>query len=116
GQPAYNSGDRKDSRSLARRVIAAFEGYDYVVVPSGSCAGMLKMHYPALLAGDPEWAARAEAFAGKVFELVSFLTDIRGVDAVEAEFSGTVTYHDSCSGLRELGIARQPRALLASVK
>jgi L-lactate dehydrogenase complex protein LldE len=97
-------------------VIAAFEGYDYVVAPSGSCAGMLKKHYPALFSDDPDWRGRAEGLAGKTFELVSFLTDVRGVEKVSARHAGSVTYHDSCSGLRELGIKAQPRRLLGSVE
>ncbi|KAB2849620.1 MAG: (Fe-S)-binding protein [Hyphomicrobiaceae bacterium] len=116
GQPAYNSGDRADAAALARQTIEAFEGYDYVVAPSGSCAGTLKTHYPELLGADPQWAARARAFAGKVHELVSFLVDVRGVKSLQARFERSVTYHDSCSGLRELGIQKQPRALLASVE
>src|SRR3990172_5754947 len=72
GQPAYNSGDRGDARQIAQQVIAAFEPYDYVVAPSGSCGGMLKVHYPALLADDGAWSERAKAFAGKAFEIVSF--------------------------------------------
>jgi L-lactate dehydrogenase complex protein LldE len=115
GQPAYNSGDRSDAIGLAQQAIAAFEGYDYVVAPSGSCAGMLKLHYPKLLADDPAWTARAEGFAAKVHELVAFLVDVRGMRSVEAEFAGTVTYHDSCSSLREMGVAEQPRTLLRSV-
>jgi L-lactate dehydrogenase complex protein LldE len=115
GQPAYNSGDRKDTRAIAKQVIAAFEGYDYVVAPSGSCGGMLKFHYAELFSDDPAWKARAEAFGEKVHELVSFLHDVRGMTAVEARFDGSVTYHDSCSGLRELGIRAQPRRLLKSV-
>jgi L-lactate dehydrogenase complex protein LldE len=116
GQPAYNSGDKADARTLALNTIAAFETYDYVVAPSGSCAGMLKHHYPELLGGDPKTAARASAFAEKVHELVSFLVDIRGMESVDAKFSGRVTYHDSCAGLREMGIKDQPRKLLASVQ
>ena len=115
GQPAYNSGDRKDTRAIAEQAIAAFEGYDYVVAPSGSCAGMLKVHYPTLFTGDAAWEARAKAFSAKVFELVSFLVDVRGMTKVEAAFDGSVTYHDSCAGLRELGVREQPRKLLASV-
>jgi L-lactate dehydrogenase complex protein LldE len=115
GQPAYNSGDRVDAQVLARQAIAKFEGYDYVVAPSGSCAGMLRLHYPRLLGEDAAWAPRAAAFAGKVHELVEFLVDVRGVKGVAAQFAGTVTYHDSCSSLRELGVKRQPRALLKSV-
>jgi L-lactate dehydrogenase complex protein LldE len=115
GQPAYNSGDRKDTKAIARNVIDAFERHDYVVAPSGSCAGMLKVHYPELFADEPDWRARAESFAEKVHELVSFLVDVRGLRAVDAHFDGTVTYHDSCSGLRELGIRNQPRRLLKTV-
>jgi L-lactate dehydrogenase complex protein LldE len=115
GQPAYNSGDRRDAVSIARRVVAAFEDCDYVVAPSGSCAGMIRKHYPGLFADDPEWQERAEAVAAKTYELVSFLADVVGVTAVSARFEGSVTYHDSCSGLRELGIRAQPRRLLKTV-
>jgi L-lactate dehydrogenase complex protein LldE len=115
GQPAYNSGDRADTRVIAQNTIEAFEGYDYVVAPSGSCAGMLKKHYTPLFAGDARWQPRAEAFSARVYELVSFLTGVMGMKGVDAHHAGTVTYHDSCSGLRELGIKVQPRDLLASV-
>ena len=115
GQPAYNSGDNSDARDIARQVIQAFEPYDYVVAPSGSCAGMLKIHYPELFADDPDWRDRARAFSSKVHELVSFLTDIRRLDRVDTSFEGAVTYHDSCSGLRELDIREQPRKLLHTV-
>jgi len=115
GQPAYNSGDRADAKAIAKGVVAAFEPYDYVVAPSGSCTGMIRKHYPALLADEPEWRERAAALGARCHELVSFLTDVLGVAAVAAKFEGSVTYHDSCSGLRELGIRRQPRQLLAGV-
>ncbi len=115
GQPAFNSGDRADARAIAEQVIAAFSTFDYVVVPSGSCAGMLKVHYPELFRGDPNWAPRANTFAAKCFELVSFLVDVLGVKISKARFEGDATYHDACSGLRELGIKAQPRALLATV-
>ena len=115
GQPAFNSGDRATTRAIAEQVIAAFEPFDYIVAPSGSCAGMLKTHYPELFAGDEAWSARVDAFSAKTHELVSFLTDVLGVSRVAARFEGTVTYHDSCSGLRELGIKAQPRRLLAGV-
>lgn len=116
GQPAHNSGDVATSRQLARQVIAAFADVDYVVAPSGSCAGMLKRHYPVLFADDAEWRDRARDLADRTHELVSFLTDICGLERVEARFDGTVTYHDSCSGLRELGVREQPRRLLATVE
>jgi len=114
GQPAYNSGDRADTRAIAARVIAVFEPYDYVVAPSGSCAGMIHEHYPTLFADDAASQKRAQALAAKTHELVSFLTDVRGLSRVAARFDGTITYHDSCSGLRELGIKQQPRKLLAT--
>jgi L-lactate dehydrogenase complex protein LldE len=115
GQPAYNSGDRASTKAIAAGVIAAFEGYDYVVAPSGSCGGMIAHHYPGLFADDPAMLARAEALAGRTFELMAFLVDVRGMTRVEAQFDGTATYHDSCSGLRELGVKQQPRTLLGSV-
>ena len=115
GQPAYNSGDRRDAAAIAKSVIAAFEDFDFVVVPSGSCGGTIKKHYPGLLRDDLEWGPRAEALSAKTHELVSFLTDVLGVKSVSAAFQGAVTYHDSCSGLRELGIEAQPRALLKTV-
>ncbi|MCT7373908.1 (Fe-S)-binding protein [Chelativorans salis] len=114
GQPAYNSGDREDTIAIATNTIKTFEEYDYIVAPSGSCAGMLRKHYPALFK-DHAWEARAAAFSAKVHELMSFLVDVMGVDAVSAAREGNVTYHDSCSGLRELGIREQPRRLLGSV-
>ena len=116
GQPAYNSGDAADARDIAKQVISAFEGFDYLVAPSGSCAGMLREHYPKLFPTDAGWCGRAEQLAGKSHELLSFLHDIMGVQAGKAQFSATATYHDSCSGLRELGIKDQPRALLSGVQ
>ncbi|WP_237215971.1 (Fe-S)-binding protein [Falsiroseomonas oryziterrae] len=116
GQPAYNTGDRATAKDLARNVIDAFLPYDHVVAPSGSCAGMIGHHYPGLFGDeDPHYRGKAEALAAKTHELVSFLTDVLGVDAVKARYEGVVTYHDSCSGLRELGIKAQPRKLLGSV-
>jgi len=116
GQPAYNSGDRKTAQAIARQVVDLFEGFDHVVAPSGSCAGMLRAHYPALLADDPAYAERARALAAKSHELVSFLVDVLKQKKVAARFPAKVTYHDSCSGLRELGVRAQPRALLAGVE
>jgi L-lactate dehydrogenase complex protein LldE len=115
GQPAYNSGDRADAKAIARQVIDAFAGYDYVVVPSGSCAGMVKVHYPDLFADEPEMRVLAEDLAARTYELVSFLVDVRGMTEVAARWERSATYHDACSGLRELGVKAQPRRLLASV-
>ena len=117
GQPGFNSGDRKSAQEIARQVIAAFLPYDYVVAPSGSCAGMISHHYPSLFADrDPAERGRAEALAAKTHELVSFLTDVLKVERVEASYDGSIAYHDSCSGLRELGIKAQPRRLLGTVQ
>jgi L-lactate dehydrogenase complex protein LldE len=116
GQPAYNSGDRATARDLARNVIDAFLSYDYVVVPSGSCGGQIAHHYAGLLADDPQYRARAEALGAKTHELVSFLADVMGMSSVQARYDGIVTYHDSCSGLRELGVKAQPRKLLGTVE
>jgi L-lactate dehydrogenase complex protein LldE len=117
GQPAYNSGDRQSAKDIAKQVIAAFEPYSYVVVPSGSCAGMLSKHYPGLF--DPEteqsWHARAKAFSGRVHELTSFLSDVLRVDFAGRPYPRRVTYHDSCSSIREIGVAAQPRKLLKSL-
>ncbi|HEY1721822.1 MAG TPA: (Fe-S)-binding protein [Magnetospirillaceae bacterium] len=116
GQPAYNSGDKADAKDLARRVIDLFESFDYVVAPSGSCAGMIREHYPRLFEDDPATHHRAERMGKRTYELVSFLVDVMGMGAVDADYAGTITYHDSCSGLRELGVKEQPRKLLKSVK
>ena len=115
GQPAYNSGDAADARALARQVISVFEGFDYVVAPSGSCAGMIKEHYPLLFETDAGWRGRAQALSEKCHELLSFLHDVLKVDLNGVHYPAKVTYHDSCSGLRELGIHDQPRALLGRV-
>jgi L-lactate dehydrogenase complex protein LldE len=115
GQPAYNSGDRADSKAIALQVFDAFAGYDHVVAPSGSCAGMLRVHYPELFADDSENLPRARELAERSWELVSFLVDVCGMQAVVANWQRTITYHDACSGLRELGVKLQPRQLLASV-
>ncbi len=116
GQPNYNNGDREGAKTLARAMIAALEGHDHVVVPSGSCAATVIKDYPQLFAGDLDWQARAETVAGQTHEIVSFLTDVLGVEAVDARLDAKATYHDSCSGLRSLGIKDQPRRLLASVE
>ena len=116
GQPAFNSGDKADAAAIARNVIAAFKGFDFVVAPSGSCGGMIVKHYPELFEpGSADHAAAVE-LAGRTHELVSFLTRVMKVDRVEASFPARATYHDSCSGLRELDIKAEPRRLLAGVE
>ena len=116
GQPAFNSGDFATARAIGRDVIAAFADFDYVVAPSGSCAGMIRVHFSDLFEDEPETQKEAQDLAERTWELVSFLADVRGIEAVEARYDGIATYHDSCSGLRELGIHDQPRRLLVSVE
>ena len=115
GQPAWNSGDRAGARALAKQGIAALEGFERVVVPSGSCAGTMAKDWPEMFESGTRWRRRAEAVAGRVREITSFLVDELGVERVEAAFEGAATYHDSCSGLRGLGVKDQPRRLLAGV-
>ncbi len=116
GQPAYNSGDKADAKAIARGVIEAFAGFDHVVVPSGSCAGMIREHYPSLFADEPETRAKADDLAQRSHELVSFLADVLKLERVPVRYEGVVTYHDACSGLRELSIKAQPRQLLRSIE
>lgn len=116
GQPAYNTGDRATARDLAAGILDAFAGFDYVVVPSGSCGGMIAHHFPGLFADDPNLFAKAEALAGRTHELTAFLVDVVGMDTVSARCDAVATYHDACSGLREMGVKTQPRRLLAGVE
>ncbi|MEL7277164.1 MAG: (Fe-S)-binding protein [Pseudomonadota bacterium] len=114
GQPAWNSGDRENARRIAEQVIVAMEGHDYVVAPSGSCAGTMVKDYPMMFEEGSAWHIRAVALSEKTYEITSFLADVLGVEAVAAEVPRLATYHDSCSGLRGLGVKDQPRKLLAS--
>jgi len=116
GQPAWNAGADKDAADIARQVIVAFEGFDYVVAPSGSCGGMIKRHYPEVFEKDAAWLTRARALAAKTHELMSFLVNVRGMKTVPARFAHKVCYHDSCSSLREMGVKEQPRTLLSSIE
>ncbi len=115
GQPAYNSGDRGDAKALAAKLVAEFEGCDYLVAPSGSCSGMIRTHYADLFTDEPAMLKRVEALAAKTWELTAFLVEKLHLEKVPGRFDGTITYHDSCSGLREMGVKAQPRALLAKV-
>ncbi|MEM7197682.1 MAG: (Fe-S)-binding protein [Pseudomonadota bacterium] len=115
GQPNYNSGDRQSAQNIAMAQIALLEPYDYVVAPSGSCAGMIARHYPRLFADDTQWGPRAEALANKTFEITQFLTSVCRQTTTNATYHGLVVLHDSCSGLRELGVKHAPRKLLNAV-
>ncbi|MEW6513585.1 MAG: (Fe-S)-binding protein [Pseudomonadota bacterium] len=115
GQPAWNSGDKASAAKLAKKVIAEFEGHEYIVAPSGSCADHIRTEYPVILADEPEWQARAVALGSRVYELTDFLVNVAKLDKVPGHYVGSVTYHDSCTGLRSLGIKQQPRTLLAQL-
>ena len=115
GQPGYNAGDRASALALARKVLDEFEAFDYVVAPSGSCAGMIRTHYPDLFAGQPE-AARAAQLCARTYELTDFLVRVMQFEVATKISIKTITYHDSCAGLRELDVKTQPRALLAKVE
>lgn len=115
GQPAYNSGDRASAQALARKVLDEFEGYDYVVAPSGSCAGMIRAHFPELFSGEPAQLERVRRLCERTYELTDFLVNVAQLQSVPGKLNKSITYHDSCSGLRELGVKAQPRALLARI-
>lgn len=115
GQPAWNSGDDRNAAAIARHVVDAFERFDFVVAPSGSCAGMIRVHYPEALAGDSGYAQRAIALAAKTHELVSFLVRVRGMTEAAVTCDARICYHDSCSSLREMRVSDEPRQLLKTV-
>ena len=116
GQPAFNSGYREEARSVARHFLRVFRNAEHIVVPSGSCTSMISHHYRELFEKEPALLQEAESIASRVWEFSRFLTDVAKVDDVGASFPHTVTYHDSCHALRELGIKRGPRALLSHVR
>ncbi len=115
GQPGFNSGDRESGRAMARRFLRTFESFDYVVAPSGSCTGMIRCHYSQLFPEDPALQQRLDALSARTFELTDFLANVLKVERLDSPYRGTITYHDSCSGLRELGVKTQPRRLLAQI-
>jgi L-lactate dehydrogenase complex protein LldE len=115
GQPAYNSGDKTSAQKIARQTIALLKDYDYIVVPSGSCAAMIKQHYPSLFVDEKDFYLIAQKTAEKTYELTQFLYDILQVKKLDRQLDKKITYHDACSGLRELNIKNQPRHLLNAV-
>jgi L-lactate dehydrogenase complex protein LldE len=115
GQPHFNSGYRADARAMARHTLQVFDNGLKVVVPSGSCAAMVKLEYPHLFADEPSWQARASDLAARTHELSDFLVHVMGVEDVGAAFSGRVTYHMACH-LRGLGLLSEPERLLRQVR
>ncbi len=116
GQPAYNSGYRREAAALARHFLDVFDSAPLVVTPSGSCATMVRKEYPRLFADDPVRRAQAEAIAARTFEFTEFLVRVLGVEDVGASYSGSVTYHDACHLCRGLGVSAEPRQLLRAVR
>lgn len=117
GQPAYNAGLRQEAIPLARHTIQVFERTQgAVVIPSGSCAAMIRHGYLELFADQPEWLARAQALAQRTFEFSEYLVDVLGLSDVGARFPARIAYHGSCHLLRDLGVDAQPRVLLAAVR
>jgi L-lactate dehydrogenase complex protein LldE len=117
GQPPFNAGLRAEARPIGEHTIRVFEKTDGdIVVPSGSCAHMIKHGYPELFQNDLVWLARAQAIGNRVYEFTEFLVDRLGVTDLNARWEGTLTYHPSCHTLRGMHIDRQPRLLLANVR
>jgi L-lactate dehydrogenase complex protein LldE len=114
GQPAWNAGFAADARRVARRTLRALDGVESVVVPSGSCAAMMRLHWPELFGGDRD-QARAERVSARVFELSQYLVDEAGVESLGRPLGWTVGYHDSCHMLRELRVVEPPRRLVRGV-
>lgn len=117
GQPAFNAGMRAQARQMAEHTIQVFENTSgSVVIPSGSCAAMLRHGFPELLAGDPLWLTRAQVLAERCYEFTEYLVDHLGITNVGAHCDGTITYHPSCHLLRGLGVENQPLVLLSAVQ
>ena len=117
GQPPFNAGMRSEARKLAEHTIQIFEENPApVIIPSGSCAAMIRHSYPELFSADPEWLPRAQALAARTYEFSEYLVDVLEITDLGAHFSGKATYHSSCHLLRGLGVDRQPRALLSNVR
>lgn len=116
GQPAFNSGYRREAREVACRCLDVLRGQETIVVPSGSCASMITRHFEELFAKDPERLEETRRLAGRVWEFSQFLLEVAGVEDVGARYDGVVTFHDSCHGLRELKIKEGPRRLLSHVQ
>jgi L-lactate dehydrogenase complex protein LldE len=116
GQPAFNSGYRDEARTVARHFLDTFESSECIVAPSGSCTSMVAHHFAELFQKEPETLARVHSLEKRIWEFSTFLTEVAGVEDVGARLEDVVTFHDSCHGLRELGIKDGPRRLLARVR
>jgi L-lactate dehydrogenase complex protein LldE len=115
GQPAFNSGYRRQARIAAKHFIEVFEDSELIVCPSGSCVNMVRHHYTELFQDDSQWLGRAQGVAGRIYEFSEYLVDVLEVEDLGARFDGRLTYHDSCHLLRGIGVGEQPRRLLRRV-
>ena len=116
GQPAFNSGYRKEARRAAEHFMEVFDDAEVIVCPSGSCVNMVRNHYPELFKDDRKWLPRALETAKRTFELSEYLVDVLGIDDLGASYEGRITYHDSCHLLRGLGVKEQPRKLIRKIR
>lgn len=117
GQPPFNAGLRAEARPIVEHTIRVFEKTKGdIVIPSGSCAHMIKHGYAELFQDEPAWLSRAQAMGNRVFEFTEYIVDRLGITDLGARWDGILTYHPSCHTLRGMKIDRQPRALLSKVK
>ncbi|MCU0375483.1 MAG: (Fe-S)-binding protein [Chitinophagaceae bacterium] len=115
GQPAFNAGFWADAKEVCSKFVADFEGADYIVAPSASCAGFVKNYYTKLFENSANWA-KVQQVQSRIYEFSQFMVNVLKVEDVGATFENTITYHDSCAGLRECGIKTEPRKLLSNVR
>ncbi len=115
GQPAYNNGNKSSAIDIAKATIQSFEAFDHVIVPSASCAGMIKYHYPELLKDDTQWHEKAKNLSERTHELITYLYTIAGLSKVSTEYNGRIYFHESCSARREMR-CQGAQELLGTIK
>jgi len=116
GQPAFNSGYRKEAKRAAEHFINVFDDAEAIVCPSGSCVNMVRNHYPELFRGDAKLLARAKGIGVRTFELTEYLVDVLGMEDLGSRYDGRITYHDSCHLMRGIGVKEQPRKLIRKIR
>jgi len=115
GQPAFNSGYRKEAKRAAEHFINIFDDAEAIVCPSGSCVNMVRNHYPELFRDDEKLLAMAKGIGVRTFELTEYLVDVLGVEDIGSRYDGRITYHDSCHLMRGIGVKEQPRKLIRKI-
>lgn len=116
GQPAFNSGYRKEAKRAAEHFINVFDDAEAIVCPSGACVNMVRNHYPELFRDDAKQLERAKGIGVRTFELTEYLVDVLGVEDLGSRYDGRITYHDSCHLMRGIGVKEQPRKLIRKIK